>query len=129
MEWYNVLVLIVGAFGGVGGFISIYNAKSNKDSIDIKNFHSLLEEERTERKNLANEYHEYKNVVERKVETVKVEFEKLRQDNQKMLKSIYQAYRCRLPEKMHDCPVIAAFNNDCVCDVCKNHDNDNQEND
>ena len=61
MEWYNVLVLIVGAFGGVGGFISIYNAKSNKDSIDIKNFHSLLEEERTERKNLANEYHEYKN--------------------------------------------------------------------
>lgn len=129
MEWYNVLVLIVGAFGGVGGFISIYNAKSNKDSIDIKNFHSLLEEERIERKNLANEYHEYKNVVERKVETVKVEFEKLRQDNQKMLKSIYQAYRCRLPEKMHDCPVIAAFNNDCVCDVCKNHDNDNQEND
>lgn len=127
MEWYNVLVLIVGAFGGVGGFISIYNAKSNKDSIDIKNFHSLLEEERIERKNLANEYHEYKNVVERKVETVKIEFEKLRQDNQKMLKSIYQAYRCRLPEKMHDCPVIAAFNNDCVCDGCKNHEDDSQD--
>lgn len=127
MEWYNVLVLIVGAFGGVGGFISIYNAKSNKDTIDISNFHSLLEEERTERKNLANEYHEYKSVVERKVETVKVEFEKLRQDNQKMLKSIYQAYRCRLPEKMHDCPVIAAFNNDCVCDGCKNHEDDSQD--
>ena len=126
MEWYNILVLIVGAFGGVGGFVSIYNAKSNKDSIDIKNFHSLLEEERTERSNLSQEYHQYKEEVENKVASVKMEFEELKSENQKMLKSIYQAYRCRLPEKMHECPVIAAFNNDCVCDVCKHDINENE---
>lgn len=122
MAWYEIVGLLLGAVGGisgiVGGFITMYNAKSNKDTIDISNFHSLIEEERTERKNLAQEYHEYKGIVERKVESVKKEFEDLRHENQRMLKSIYQAYRCKLPERMHDCPVIKAFNNDCVCEGC-----------
>lgn len=118
--WYEIVVMLVGAIGGTTGLISIYHAKSKKDTIDISNFHSLIEEERTERKNLANEYHEYKAVVEEKVLSVKKEFEELRQTNQKMLMSIYQAYRCRLPARMHDCPVIAAYNNDCACDVCNN---------
>lgn len=123
MAWYEIVGLLLGAVGGVsgivGGFITMYNAKSNKDTIDISNFHSLLEEERTERKNLSQEYHEYKEIVENKVANVKKEFEKLRQENQKMLRSIYQAYRCKLPERMHDCPVIKSFNNDCSCDGCK----------
>ena len=118
MNWVEVVVMVIGAVGGTTGIISLYHAKSKKDTIDIGNFHSLIEEERTERKNLTQEYHEYKEIVERKVESVKREFDELRENNHKMLMSIYQAYRCTLPEKMHDCPVIKAFNNDCVCDGC-----------
>ena len=118
MEWYNVIVVILGALGGIGGVISLYHAKSNKDTIDISNFHSLIEEERSERKNLIEEYHSYKNLVDKKVSSVKEEFESLKQENQRMLKSIYQAYRCKLPEKLHECPVIKAFEEGRECDDC-----------
>ena len=118
MEWYNVIVVILGALGGIGGVISLYHAKSNKDTIDISNFHSLIEEERSERKNLIEEYHSYKNIVDKKVSSVKEEFESLKQENQRMLKSIYQAYRCKLPEKLHECPVIKTFEEGCECDDC-----------
>ena len=52
MEWYNILVLLLGGFGGISGVISLYHAKSNKDTIDIKNLHSIIEEERKEREGL-----------------------------------------------------------------------------
>lgn len=122
MEWYNILVLILGGFGGisgiVGGVVTMYNAKSNKDTIDISNFHSLIEDERTERTLLAKEYHDYKNVVDIRVAEVKKEFELLKEENQKMLRSIYQAYRCKLPPKMSDCPVIKMFTDETMCDEC-----------
>ena len=121
MAWYEIVGVLLGAVGGisgiVGGFITMYNAKSNKDTIDIGNFHSLIEEERTERKNLVAEYHAYKEIVDRKVASVKREFEELKAENQKMLKSIYQAYRCKLPDKLSDCPVIRMFNEGC-CEEC-----------
>ena len=81
MNWYDIIVILFGAVGGTTGLISLYHAKSKKDTIDISNFHSLLEEERTERKNLSQEYHEYKGIVERKVENVKKEFDELRHEN------------------------------------------------
>ena len=52
MDWVTILVSVIGAIGGIGGIVTIYHAKSNKDAIDIQNFHSLIEEERTERKQL-----------------------------------------------------------------------------
>lgn len=122
MEWYNILVLILGGFGGisgiVGGVVTMYNAKSNKDTIDISNFHSLIEDERTERTLLAKEYHDYKKVVDIRVAEVKKEFELLKEENQKMLRSIYQAYRCKLPPKISDCPVIKMFTDETMCDEC-----------
>lgn len=120
MNWYEIIVMVVGAFGGVGGLLSVYNAKSNKDTIDISNMRSLIEEERAERQNLSREYHEYKDSVTRKVESVKEEFDALKQENQKMLRAIYQAYRCRFPEETKDCPVIQMFQN---CQDCQRKDN------
>lgn len=118
MNWVELVVMILGAIGGTTGIISIYHAKSKKDTIDISNFHSLIEEERAERKNLLQEYHAYKNEVNDKVLSVKNDFEEMKQENQKMLKSIYQAYRCTLPEKMSECPVIQMFQDNCACAEC-----------
>lgn len=64
MAWYEILVLILGGFGGVSGFISLYTAKSNKDTIDINNLHSIIEEERKEREDLAKEYYQYRKFVD-----------------------------------------------------------------
>jgi hypothetical protein len=109
MDWYNILSIILGALGGAG--VSLYTAKSNKDTIDISNFQRLIEEEREERRILKEEYKEYKESVDRKVEKVKIDFEKLQKDNKKMITSIFQAYKCKLPEKINDCPVIKLFLN------------------
>ena len=124
MEWYNILVLILGGFGGISGVISLYHAKSNKDTIDIKNLHSIIEEERKERENLSKEYYQYRQFVDKKVESVKKDFEELKAENKKMIKAIYQAYRCTFPEKMHDCPVIKTFEDSCRCDECMSDKND-----
>ena len=118
MEWYNILVLLLGGFGGISGVISLYHAKSNKDTIDIKNLHSIIEEERTERENLAKEYYQYRQFVDKKVESVKKDFEELKAENKKMIKAIYQAYRCTYPDKLHDCPVIKTFEDSCACEEC-----------
>ena len=118
MEWYNILVMVLGGFGGISGVISLYHAKSNKDTIDIKNLHSIIEEERKERENLSKEYFQYRQFVDKKVESVKNDFEELKAENKKKIKAIYQAYRCTFPEKMHDCPVIKSFEDSCHCEEC-----------
>ena len=118
MEWYNILVLLLGGFGGISGVISLYHAKSNKDTIDIKNLHSIIEDERKERETLAKEYYQYRNFVEEKVASVKKDFEELKAENQKMVKAIYQAYRCTYQDKLHDCPVIKSFEDSCICEEC-----------
>lgn len=118
-EWINLAGLVLGLIGGTGGIISIYHAKSKKDTIDIQNFHALIEEERKERTILAEEHRAYKEEVNAKVAQVKQDFEKLREENQMMLRAIYQAYRCRFPEDIGDCPVISMFNSK-QCANCKN---------
>ena len=118
MEWYHIIGVVLGAFGGVSGMISLYTAKSNKDTIDIKNLHSIIEDERKERENLSKEYYQYRQFVDQKVASVKKDFEELKSENKKMIKAIYQAYRCTLPEKMHDCPVIKTFEDSCRCEDC-----------
>ena len=119
-QWVDLAVLILGAIGGTGGIISIYHAKSKKDTIDIQNFHALIEEERKERNILAEEHKAYKEEVNTKVAQVKKDFEKLREENQMMLSAIYQAYRCRFPDDIYDCPVINMFSQK-KCSKCKEH--------
>lgn len=118
-EWINWAGLALGVFGGTGGLISLYHAKPKKDAIDIQNFHALIEEERKERTILAEEHRAYKEEVNAKVAQVKQDFEELREENQMMLRAIYQAYRCRFPEDIGDCPVISMFNSK-QCAKCKN---------
>ena len=118
MEWYNILVLLLGGFGGISGVISLYHAKSNKDTIDIKNLHSIIEEERKEREDLSKEYYQYRQLVDQKVASVKKDFEELKAENKKMIKAIYQAYRCTYPDKLHYCPVIKSFEDSCICEEC-----------
>ena len=115
MDWVTILVSVIGAIGGIGGIVTIYHAKSNKDSIDIQNFHALIEEERTERKLLREDYDEYKQTVDKRVDEVKREMALMRQENQKMSAAIYSAYRCAYPKSIDECPVWQTYEKlDCM---------------
>lgn len=109
MEWYNILIGIVGAIGGVSGVVSLYNAKSNKTTVDISNYQQLLEDIRKERDDARAENENYHKQVHDRVEEVKLEFEKLKKENEEFKKSILQAYRCPLPARLEDCPVIKIY--------------------
>ena len=123
MEWYNIIVLIIGALGGTAGFISIYHAKSNKDTIDINNMQEMLEEAhkmydsmKLERQEEQDAFKQYKADNMRYVEEFKERFRilegRLSESEEVVLKlrsSIYSCYRCALPSKIDDCPVLVAF--------------------
>lgn len=124
MSWYEIIIGILGLVGGGAGFISIYQAKSNKQTIDISNLSAIIEEERKERAELRAEYDAYKESVDERIRVFKIEFENMKRSNFQYLKAIYQAYRCKFPQNTCDCPVIKAIENSGVCDVCCEEDND-----
>ena len=127
MEWYHVLSIVLGAIGGIGGIsggISIYHAKSNKQSIDIDNLREIIEEERTERQNLRNEYEGYKKSVDERIIMFKKEFAEMKETNMNYLKAIQRAYRCKLPAKIEDCPVIKEFNESGCLHKCEAEKNE-----
>lgn len=123
MEWYNILCLVLGALGGTAGIVSIYHAKSNKDTIDIGNMQNMLDEahkmynEMNEIRQTEREsFNKYKEDNMKYIEEFKVRFTKLESrlsDSEevvlKLRSSIYSCYRCTLPTKIEECPVLIAF--------------------
>lgn len=123
MNWYELAMGFLGVIGGGAGFISIYQAKSNKQTIDISNLSSIIKEEREERESLRKEYDAYKESVDERIRMFKVEFDKMKKNNVKYLKAVYQAYRCTYPQNVCDCPVIKAIEESGVCEDCLSVDN------
>lgn len=115
MNWYEIVAMLLGG-GVVSGIVTLYNARSNKDTIDIGNLRALIDEERKERQMMAKEHQDYRDLVEQKVEQVRARVERLEADNQRMTRAIYMAYRCRFPERDADCPVIKAYE---ACAACE----------
>lgn len=118
MEWYNILTIVLGAFGGVSGFIAIYNARVNRTKIEVDVLNSVITRLDTELLNKNAEFDAYKQSVNTRVEEVKKEVLEERRENARFRMAIYQAYRCRLPVKIEDCPVIKAFQENDICEEC-----------
>ena len=110
MEWYNILSIVLGSVGGIGGIttaiIAVYNAKPNKDKIDIENYHSLLTEEREERELVRKEFREYKEEVAKYKQFFKEKYDALQKHNDKLEDAINLGYKCPLIEKASDCIII-----------------------
>lgn len=133
MTWYEIL----GALGGLGGvsafFIAMYNAKSNRQTIDIGNMQTMLDEAhkmydelKEEKETVNKEFHDYKSETMRYISEFKERFNKLEgrldKTEDKVLnlqRSIYQGYRCKYPEKIEDCPVLKEYEK-FKCNLCDN---------
>ena len=106
MEWYEILISAVATLGGVGGFISIYKAKPEKTSIEVKNMQSMLDEAhemyddaRKETKELREEFSKYKEENMAYVAEFKNRFAKIEDRLSKTELAVYQGYRCPFPPK------------------------------
>ena len=123
MEWYNILSIVLGSVGGIGGvttaIIAVYNAKPNKNRLDIENYHSLLEEERKERELIRQEFKEYKEEVTKYKQFFKEKFDKLQDKNEKLEDAINLGYKCPLIKEASDCVIIRQVEV-IECNKCKN---------
>ena len=125
MEWYNVLAIVLGAFGGVGGFVALYKAKPEKTSIEVRNMQEMLDEAhkmyddaRAETKELREEFSEYKKENMGYIAEFKERFAKVEGRLEKTELAVYQGYRCPFPPKVADCPVIKEYEKG-SCEECK----------
>ena len=126
MEWYNIVLLLlggVGGIGGIGGFIALYKAKAEKTGIDIGNMREMLAEAHKmfdatceEKEKIQREFSEYKAENLKYVGEFKARFAKVeeRLDTAEstifdLRGAVYQGYRCRYPERTEDCPVIKEY--------------------
>lgn len=123
MEWYNIVLLLLGGVGGTAGLISIYKAKAEKTGIDIGNMQDMLDEAHKmfnaaceEKDNIQREFSEYKAENMKYIGEFKARFAKVEQRLDKaentifdLTGAVYQGYRCKYPEKIEDCPVIKEY--------------------
>ena len=132
MEWDNILTIVVGAFGGTAGLISLYKAKPEKTSIEVKNMTEMLDEahkmfdKMKEEKEAEHEaFEEYKKNNMEYVAEFKERFQKVEDRLDKAEKfvftlksAIYRGYRCPYPPRVEDCPIIKAYKGE-GCDDCE----------
>lgn len=127
MEWYNILAIVLGALGGLTGIttavIALYNARPNRESIEIKNMKEMLAEAKSmfnnaceEKEQVQKEFSEYKAenmkyIGEFKARFAKVEarLDKAEESVLNLKGAIYQGYRCKYPKNIEDCPVIKEY--------------------
>ena len=124
MVWYEILTLVVSAFGGTAGIIAIYKAKPEKTSIEVKNMQTMLDEAhemyndaRKETKELRDEFSEYKKENMGYIAEFKARFAKVEGRLEKTELAVYQGYRCPFPPKLTDCPVLKEYEKS-GCEEC-----------
>ena len=127
MNWTEILGLIGGGAGIVAlikAGIDIYNARPNRDKLELDVLNSVIERLDKELARKEEEFSRYKQDVSNRVAEVKQEVLAERRENANFRMAIYQAYRCKLPQTPSDCPVIAAFEAGEKCEGCTIHKED-----
>lgn len=136
MVWYEIVALLVGAFGGTAGLIGLYKAKSEKTGIDISNMQEMLDEAHKmfnaacdEKEQIQKEFTEYKAENMKYIGEFKDRFAKVEARLDKaegsvlnLKAAIYQGYRCKYPENIEDCPVIKEYEKK-HCQQCTTQNN------
>lgn len=118
MVWYEIAVYTVAGLGGLTGIssaiLSFYKAKPEKATTEIENFKRLFDEAQEERKILKDNHEKYVSDTDKKIRGLEEKIMEMDRKNSRKLRAINSAYRCKLPEKMSDCPVLKTLDEQCM---------------
>lgn len=129
MVWYEIVVYLLGGFGGLAGvaaFIkSFFMLGVDKDAKDISNEHAEIENLKAFI-NIANEnydrlskqFDEYHDKVDKRITFFKEKFDKMEQEKNALEIATMQAYRCNFPPELNDCPVVQILKASQNCKGC-----------
>lgn len=148
MVWYDVVIGLAAALGSIGGIAGVVTAiksfmytkqerqgkeLNNKSteldnkSTEIDNLLKIITEIRSENSALREELHDYKEEVNGYVADFKARFAAMEQDRDNFKMATMEAYRCKLPATLDDCPVVRHLKSTQICTSCEhNKDIDKQ---
>ena len=128
MNWIEILGTIGGSAGLVALIkvgIDLYNAKAGKTKVDVANMQEMLKEahkmydEATNRyNNIVSRFDTYKEEIEKKEEKRDEKISELISKFNKLERTVTQAYRCKYPENIQDCPVVKSYEEKHLCEDC-----------
>jgi hypothetical protein len=131
MNWLE----IVGAIGGTAGIVALikagidlYNARSNRNTVDISNMEKMLKdsmerEDKLETKfdRFQEESHKYVVELRGQIASCKGQINALENRLNNFEKVVNTAWRCNFPPKIEDCPVIKEYEKRHLCEDCEHH--------
>ena len=123
MMWYEILIGILGAVGGlagIGAFIKgFFFVRQDGEAKTIENLTEIIKEVRVNYNELKAEFNEYKKEVDARVTFFKDKFDNLEEERDNFYKATMEANRCKLPATIEDCPVVKFLANLEACKECK----------
>lgn len=117
MEWYEIIITLIGLVGGTGGFISLYTAKAKKSSMEIDNCKKLFDEAQEERESIRQQHIDYMAQTDAKIDRLEKKIDHSEKRNAINMRAINSAYRCNLPDKVENCPVLKTLSRESDNDV------------
>lgn len=124
MEWSEIVqnVLVpVGAFLGGGWILDFYNAKPKKNSIEIENMRTVIDELQDVIKQDSESSKEYRKTTTEEINALKKEVRELSLRVDIRHEAIYASSGCKFVKKAEDCIVMQTFKEKCQqCGVNNN---------
>lgn len=135
MNWLEIITAIGGSAGIVALVkvgIDVFNAKSNKTTVDIKNMQEMLNEAHRMFNEAVAKYdalekridedrdksHAYIEGLRNRIAKIEEKSQKQEERINNMEKVINLAWRCKYPENVSDCPVIKEYEKRHLCENC-----------
>lgn len=116
MEWSEIVqnVLVpVGAFLGGGWILNFYNAKPKKNSIEIENMRTVIDELQDVIKQNSESSKEYRKTTTEEINALKKEVGELSLRVDIKHEAIYASSGCKFVKKTEDCIVMQTFKEKC----------------
>ena len=131
MSWLE----IIGSIGGAAGIVAlikagidIYNARSNRATVDIANMEKMLNDAIARHDNMEKKFDKFQADSHTYVESLRgrimgleerINAQETRLNN--FEKVVNTAWRCKYPEKIQDCPVVKEYEKRHLCEDCDHH--------
>lgn len=129
MDWLKIL----GGIGGSAGIVAlvkagidIFNARSNKTTVDLGNMQKMLDDALKRNGELEKKFNEFVSQTHKYVEELRTaitsrddKIDRLDERMNHMEKVINVAWRCKYPDNVEDCPVIQEYEKRQLCEACR----------
>lgn len=125
MEWISWVGGGAGIVALIKAGIDIFNARSNRNTVDLSNMEKMLNDSMARHSKLEEKFDKFQKDSHAYVESLrarivgmetKINKQEIRMNN--FEKVVNTAWRCKYPQNIQDCPVISEYEKRHLCADC-----------